>query len=702
VPDFNNTPVISGSFSQVRQEGNGNAGQVKITADSLTLIDKGAVLTDHSGVRGDAGDITLDIQNNIFLDQEALILSQIQPGTIGSGGTINIAASSLEAQGKSQILADTKGTGDAGNINIDVQETLSLDDGTFILTEVGENVVGNAGDINITANALAIKNGANITAQTKGQGDAGDIVIKTNNGISLENYAEIKSLVEVGATGNGGNISLTSGKLNLANNSQIIADTTGQSSNEGEISTAGDISIDVTGDINLDNNSKIQSQTRDGAVGNAGDITINTGGSLFSTNGNLILADSKAQGNGGSIKITAGKQIVLEGLPEGGFPSQIVAGLSSENAEGTGGNIVIKAGELILKDVAFISSNTVNNSIGSAGNITINANNLRISDNAFINAFTNNDSDAGEITINAQMLDLSSGGKIIAATDGKGNAGNITLNVDEQTNIDSSIKPSVPSIDFGSDSQLLNELQNSSSGIYANATENAIGSGGNIFLNSQILELNNNATISASTNSSQGGNVKIDTNFIIAFPNKIEGNGSDIIANAAEGDGGNIRIDAESLLGIQERETLNNNQTNDIDASSEFGLDGTVSIFTPDINPVQGATELPSNIIEAEQTTEQACQANREAAAKNALVINGKGGIPAPSDQPLTSQNLIVNGEVTSAYAIPEPIETSQGKIQLARGIKFTKDGGIILTPYSTNNAGERIPEGRINCGQIQ
>jgi hypothetical protein len=82
-------------------------------------------------------------------------------------------------------------------------------------------------------------------------------------------------------------------------------------------------------------------------------------------------------------------------------------------------------------------------------------------------------------------------------------------------------------------------------------------------------------------------------------------------------------------------------------------------------------------------------------------VINGKGGIPAPPDQPLTSQNLIVNGEITSAYAIPEPIETSKGKIQLARGIKVTKDGGIILTPYATNNAGERIPEGRINCGQI-
>jgi hypothetical protein len=36
--------------------------------------------------------------------------------------------------------------------------------------------------------------------------------------------------------------------------------------------------------------------------------------------------------------------------------------------------------------------------------------------------------------------------------------------------------------------------------------------------------------------------------------------------------------------------------------------------------------------------------------------------------------------------------------IQPARGIKVTKDGQVILTPYATNNAGERIPEIKRNC----
>ncbi len=168
------------------------------------------------------------------------------------------------------------------------------------------------------------------------------------------------------------------------------------------------------------------------------------------------------------------------------------------------------------------------------------------------------------------------------------------------------------------------------------------------------------------------------------------------MASAQQGQGGNITINAESLFGIQERTP--SDATNDIDASSEFDLDGTVNINTPDINPVQGATELPNNIVEPEQTTAQACQANREIAAKNGLTINGKGGIPAEPGLPLNSLNVSINGETNPTSAIPQPIETSQGKIQPARGIKVTESGEIILTAYRTNNSGERIPEIKLNC----
>jgi large exoprotein involved in heme utilization and adhesion len=209
------------------------------------------------------------------------------------------------------------------------------------------------------------------------------------------------------------------------------------------------------------------------------------------------------------------------------------------------------------------------------------------------------------------------------------------------------------------------------------------------------LTLKENSIIAAQaigTNAS-GGDITINAQNIFAFPNQNQGDGNDIVANSPEGIGGNIEINAPVVFGIKEGTAIVGNNINDIDAS------GTVEGLSP-VVITTGIQDKPQ-IISSEQTTEQVCESDRETAAKNGLVINGKGGIPAPPDQPLAAQDLIINGEIVSASAIPEPIETSDGKkVQLARGIKFTKDGGVILTPYPTNNAGERIPEGRINCGE--
>ena len=81
------------------------------------------------------------------------------------------------------------------------------------------------------------------------------------------------------------------------------------------------------------------------------------------------------------------------------------------------------------------------------------------------------------------------------------------------------------------------------------------------------------------------------------------------------------------------------------------------------------------------------------------MAIAGKGGIPAAPDLPLNSQNILVDGETNLTSAIPQAVETSQGKIQPARGIEVTESGEVILTAYRTNNLGERLAEGKVNCG---
>lgn len=203
--------------------------------------------------------------------------------------------------------------------------------------------------------------------------------------------------------------------------------------------------------------------------------------------------------------------------------------------------------------------------------------------------------------------------------------------------------------------------------------------------------------LSVKLQDASGGNIDIDTRFIIAFPN---GN-NDILAIAEQGQGGNININAEALFGIEARPQ--NSFTNDIDASSEFGLDGSVSINTPNVDAIQGATELPSNVVKPEQTTAQACQSDRQNAAKNGLTVKGKGGIiPAP-DLPLNSQNITINGEpaAIAPNSQYQPISTSYGDIMPARGAVKTEDGQVILTAYRTNNS-DRLTNSRINCGNEQ
>ena len=175
----------------------------------------------------------------------------------------------------------------------------------------------------------------------------------------------------------------------------------------------------------------------------------------------------------------------------------------------------------------------------------------------------------------------------------------------------------------------------------------------------------------------------------------------DIIANAQNGGGGNIEINAESLLGIQERMAIEGNQTNDIDASSQFSLDGKVIINTVNLNPLQEATELPSNIVNPEQIVAQGCKVNRELTAQNSLTLKGKGGISDNPTLPLNSRNISIDGETNSTSTIAEPIETSQGKIRPARGINRNESGEIILTAYRTNNSGSRFPKIKRNCGSV-
>ncbi|MGL5834299.1 MAG: filamentous hemagglutinin N-terminal domain-containing protein [Waterburya sp.] len=674
-----------------------------LTQAGEVLINDNGSLTFPQGIS--RGDVTLTEQ------------SRVQTAADG-GGFINVNARNLELSDLSELYTGiAEGTGSsnaqAGDITINATDSVRLigsggiennpyifegnDYDTAIRNLVGlqpndvdnpnlgrnsqpnSTAIGNSGSITINTDLLQISDRAAVMAKTYGEGNTGNISIRANE-IQLTG-GDFLNQVRKGATGNAGDIDIQASSLSAQNLSFIISNTEGKGD-------AGNITLNAPEKVILNGTNEnkafgftqINVQVGNGAEGSGGNLEINTG-NFSLLGGSFIFADTSGKGDAGNVAINAQEQITLEGTRE---TYSEIYNTVGENAQGNAGDITLNTQRLNISNGSIFS---FTNGKGDASNITLNApeevvlngnnDNLDVGITQLnVQVQPNGEGKGGKLEINTGNLSLLGGSLILADSSGKGNAGNVVINAQEQITLEGT-----------------NERD---SGIY---TTSADGDGGDINLNSDVLSLGDGGNISTTAGlqntPGNGGNIAINSQFIVAFPN---GN-NDITANAFNGNGGNISIATEGIFGIQERPE--NPLTNDIAASSNFGLDGTVNLNIAEVNPIQGTTQLPSNVIEPEQTTEQACQANREAAAQNGLIINGKGGIPAPPDQPLTSQNLIINGEITSASAIPEPIETSQGKIQLARGIKVTKDGGVILTAYPTNNAGERLPQGRINCGQI-
>ena len=135
--------------------------------------------------------------------------------------------------------------------------------------------------------------------------------------------------------------------------------------------------------------------------------------------------------------------------------------------------------------------------------------------------------------------------------------------------------------------------------------------------------------------------------------------------------------------------------TNDINASSEFGLDGNVFVRTPNINLFQGEIELPTTIVEADAAVAQICSVNRGVASSSNLSVGGKGGIiPAP-DLPLESTNIAIADNSKPTSSSLQPVTTGRGNIEPARGIRVTKRE-VILTADRANNS-DRLPAAN-NC----
>jgi filamentous hemagglutinin family protein len=734
-------------FNQVASEGVGNAGDIAINTGSLEAINGGSISASTSG-EGNAGTVDITATENITLDGKSLegfistITNSVESNAVGNAGGINISTTNLTLTNGGRIDASTFGKGDVGTLDItatgDINLTGENSNGSSSGIYHNSDGIGNVDGVRISTNNLNLTNGADIEITASGQGNAGTVDITATGDITLAGegsngfssriigqvFGNAKSdtgeIIAPRGVGDVGGVRISTNNLALTDGGQINASTYG----EGD---AGTVDITATGDITIAGenlgtdflNSGIFSTVNIDGLGDAGGINISTT-NLTLTNGGQIDASTYSEGDGGNIVVNASESITIDGVGSDiPFPSGIFNTVQP-GAVGNSGSIDLTTANLSITNGGLISADTFGK--GDGGTITVNARESiifdgispsnSISSGIFNSVGSGAVGNSGSVDLTTANLSISNGGQINAGTFGKGNGGTIAVNASESITLDGT-RP-----------------DGSSSGIFNSVGSDAVGNSGSIDLTTSNFSLSNGATIVALTQgdgnagdltfnisdrltleenslisaqafgtNNSGGNITINAQdgFLVAFPNQNPGIGSDIVADSPAGIDGNIEIYAQGVFGLVERDavTSNNfleNNTNDIDAS------GVISGSIPRILVPRETQGIPP-IITSEQTTDSACQVGSNGTAKNGLVVNGKGGVAVAPDQPLSSQNIIVNNEIASEPANPQPIVTRLGKIQLARGIKVTEDGRVLLTPYATNNAGGRMPEIKPNCG---
>lgn len=301
--------------------GTGVGGDINITTDSLEL-DGAQLIASTFGVR-EAGNVRIQATDRVRLTGSA-IFSGASIGSTGAGGDVDIDTGVLEIRELSSLVASSDGAGDAGNVTVRARERVNLQGfGSAIFSGIGGQGSGSGGSIQIDTPVLEVLDGAQLVASTDGTGDAGSVIITARDRARFDSSVVFGS-ANLGSTGAGGSIEIETGSLEVVNGAQLTASTLGDGDAGNIIITADSAVVDgsviqvisltdsragnleITADsLRLDNGGRLSAET---ATVDGGNILLTLDRLLLLRNGSQITATAgtaQAGGNGGNVTITA-------------------------------------------------------------------------------------------------------------------------------------------------------------------------------------------------------------------------------------------------------------------------------------------------------------------------------------------------------------------------------------------------------------
>jgi filamentous hemagglutinin family protein len=610
-----------------------------------------------SGLQMQPGNTLAFVGGNVFLEGGILVVPQgrVELGSVASEGLVSLKPASngwtLEYEGvpsfgdiilSQRALVD--GSGDripalrgrqvrSSAIQVTGRQVQLREGSQFRLintaTTKGEAVVINAGESLEIIGNTKFRPITSVFLVTRGNGDAGDIQINTGK-LLLQNRGIVESSSET--AGRAGNITITAKEVDIVGRHPIEIDKFSSLNTEAySTGDAGNITI-TAHRVRVQSGGRIVTNTgitSNGgiAVNNAGNITIQTNSLIVSDDGARIEATvvrdvdanafgfpafGTATGQSGNITILAADSVMLSDTV---FRSDRPSGfLVRTSGTGNAGSLWIDTRRLIVENGAIAEASTrfTGAGGGNGGKLIVNASESveligrsgLTGTPSILTAESRGTGKAGDLEINTSKLIVRDGAQVNVSGTGTGNAGTLRVNAD--------------SIFLNNQGKLTGET--------------ASGRGGDIQLQVRdyILMRNRGAIATSAQNNGTGGNITINSPFIVALPKE----NSDIIADAQLGSGGQIRITATGIYGLEFRDKLT--PLSDISASSEFGVDGTVELITPEFDPSQSVTNLPENLVDSSELIANSCIGRRNQ-QENSFIITGTGGLPPRPGDAYTS-----------------------------------------------------------------
>ncbi|MEM8505469.1 MAG: filamentous hemagglutinin N-terminal domain-containing protein [Cyanobacteria bacterium P01_D01_bin.1] len=470
-----------------------------------------------------------------------------------------------------------------------------------------------SGDIEITTHDLSVTNGLEINASVNsGQGDSGRIVINATGDVVVDGADSfIRSQIAQDVRGDSGGVSIRAGSLFITNGGEVSADSRG-TGNPGQISIVADENVSVEGTSESRDGSikrsLVRSQVNNQAQGNAeeedrDDIIIRAENDISVAGGAIVTASTLGQGNSGRVVIAAGRDVVVRGSGEARrsntFPSTIRSEVAFQ-AEGNSAGVSITAGnDVFVIDGATVTADT--RSRGDSGQVIINAEgNVEVRGRgSLISSQVNNlianemselfndptvRGDSGGVSIEAGSLSISNGGAVRADTLGRGNSGQVSILVEDDVEIK------------GGRSLISSEVDNRRNLRVDDPTVR--GDSGGVLIDAGSFSISSGGVVSADT---QGRGDSGQVVILVEGDIKVEDRPSRIssrVLQGAEGDSNGILIEAGNNVSVVDLAEINA-------STRSQGSSGLISIDAEGDVLVRGRTGNDRSLI-ISQTTDDA------------------------------------------------------------------------------------------------